>query len=166
MKKFLQCLLTAVIAVLFAITAYADDFLRWKNPKKITVYIPQHKRKVMMKHCLEEWTKKTGKKIIFYYVESPQKADIEVKFVEKITETKTVDRTIGLTQSKYSGKYFIKSIIQIAEKTPQNITLGNDSVYTVMLHETGHAIGLLEHSKDKLSIMRSEEHTSELQSQR
>ena len=45
------------------------------------------------------------------------------------------------------------SEILIAEKTPDGRQLGNDAVYTVMLHEIGHAIGLIEHSDNPLSIM-------------
>lgn len=153
MRKILAVFFTAFIILVNCNFANAADLIRWKNPKRINVYIPQHQRTIMMKHSLEEWTRKTNKKIIFYYVDKPAKADIEIQFVDKIGKIAGADRAIGVTQTRYSGKYFIKSIIQIAMRSPENKKLGDDAVYTVMLHEVGHAIGLLEHSSDKLSIM-------------
>lgn len=153
MRKIFAVFFTALIMLVNCNFANAADSIRWRNPKRINVYIPQHQRTIMMKHSLEEWTRKTNKKIIFYYVDYPSKADIEIQFVDKIGKVAGADRAIGVTQSKYSGKYFIKSTIQIASRSPENKKLGDDAVYTVMLHEVGHAIGLLEHSPDKLSIM-------------
>lgn len=153
MRKILAVFLTAFILLLQCSAAFAADTIRWRNPKRINVYIPQHQRTLMMKHSLEEWTRKTNKKIIFYYVDYPSRADIEIQFVDKIGNVAGADRAIGVTQTKYAGRYFIKSTIQIAMRSPENRKLGDDAVYTVMLHEVGHAIGLLEHSPDKLSIM-------------
>ncbi len=151
MKKLIVILITLLILMPNFVFA-SSKRIRWKHPEKIKIYIPQHQRTTMMKHSLEEWTRKTNHEIIFYYVDKPKKADIEVQFVEKIPKTKNTDRAIGLTRTRYTNKYIVKSIIYIADKGPKNEILGNDTVYTVMLHEVGHAIGLA-HSQDKLSIM-------------
>lgn len=151
--KRLIILILIVIGFVFAdLISFAEQDGYWLYPNKIKAYIPpNHKRTVMMKHAFAEWTRLTNKKVLFYYVSSPAKADIKVSFVKTIPNG---DRKIGLTKSLIlpTGK-ITSSEILIAEKTPDGRVLGNDAVYTVMLHEIGHAIGLLEHSKEPLSIM-------------
>ncbi len=125
---------------------------RWLYPKQIKTYIPpNHKRTTMMKHAFAEWTQKTKGKVVFRYVSSPKTAQIRVFFVASVPDA---EREIGLTKSRTIGKgKMLRSEIYIAEKTAQGYSLGRDAVYTCMLHEIGHAIGIFEHSDDPLSIM-------------
>jgi predicted Zn-dependent protease len=124
----------------------------WQFPRSIKTYIqPNHKRTQMMRHAFAEWTRKTNGKILFKYVSSKKTADIDVQFVNSIPNA---DREIGLTKSSFSkSNRLYHATIFIAEKTAEGKQLNNDAVYTVMLHEIGHAIGISEHSNDPMSIM-------------
>lgn len=153
MKK----LLTVILLMIFyigsvALTSIAMDYTNWQNPTKIKTYIPpNHKRTISMRHACAEWSRMTQNKIVFVYVTSPSVANLVVEFVPTIPNA---DREIGLTRSSFtsSGK-MVKAKIQIADKTSDGRVLGKDAVYTVMLHELGHAIGIGKHSDNPLSIM-------------
>lgn len=152
MKKIVILILFIFVFSVVNVTSFASENKRWLYPNKIRTYIPpNHRRTVMMKHAFAEWTRLTNKKVLFYYVSSPDKAQLKVSFVKMIPNA---DREIGLTKYKFlqSGK-IVGADILIAEKTSDGRQLGNDAVYTVMLHEIGHAIGIGEHSNDPMSIM-------------
>jgi predicted Zn-dependent protease len=153
MKKFLLLFVTFVIFGMICNFAYSTETpKKWLYPKQIKTYIPaDHKRSEMMKHAFMEWSRKTNNNVVFKYVDTPQNAQLQVFFVNTIPNA---DREIGLTKSNFlqSGK-IIRAQIFIAEKTSDGRVLGNDSVYTVMLHEIGHSIGIYEHSKNPKSIM-------------
>lgn len=152
MKRFFSLL---VIFLIFIITIVpvvqgAGIGLKWQNPKRIKTYIPpNNKRTVMMKHAFAEWSRLTQNKVIFVYTPDKKAAQIDVQFVKSIPNA---DREIGLTKSMGVPPYFSHATIFIADNTTQGHTLGKDSVYTVMLHEIGHAIGL-DHTGNILSIM-------------
>lgn len=156
MKKFLVLFFTAIV-MFTALTPFVkageeQKNGRWFNPKMLKTYIPSgHKRTEMMKHAFARWTKLTNDKVIFRYVSSPDTANIVVHFVSVIPNA---DREIGLTRTRgLSNGKIIYAEVYIADKTAKGKVLGKDSVFTVMLHEIGHAIGIIQHSNDPKSIM-------------
>lgn len=154
MKK----LFTIILLMMFyigsvALTSFAMDYRSWQNPTKIKTYIPSNsKRTISMRHACAEWSRLTQNRIVFVYVTNPNVANLIVKFVPVIPEA--ADREIGLTKARFTpdGK-MVKAEVLIADKAPDGRVLGKDAVYTVMLHELGHAIGIGKHSENPLSIM-------------
>lgn len=152
MNKFVRFILLVLITMLFLSPFVQAANRHWLYPNKIRTYIPpNHKRTVMMKHAFERWTRLTNRKVMFYYVSSPNAAQLKVNFVNKIPNA---DREIGLTQSYFTSTDKIsRAEIFIAENTADGRQLNNDAVFTVMLHEIGHALGIGEHSNNPESIM-------------
>lgn len=163
MKKIIGIFLAFLISCSIC---FATAYPHWEFTKKIKVYIQPHKDSHYMQQAFNTWSKKTNNKIIFYYVQRPNISDIEVYFVDNLSHTKH-DKAIGLTTKTLLGNKITHAKIQIAAKSQDGKVLGVDCIYTVMLHEIGHALGL-DHTDDKASIMypteddRSEILTSDL----
>jgi hypothetical protein len=153
MKKLIFLFFIAFVCCVTFCLEVKSETKRWVAPKQIRTYIPPNTgRTEMMKHAFMEWSRKTNNRIVFKYVNSPKIAQLRVNFVPVIPNA---DREIGLTQFQYipqTGE-LIFAQIYIADKTSKGQTLGKNSVYTVMLHEIGHAMGMSEHSKDIKSVM-------------
>lgn len=157
MMKRVIILFCLIVIYIMSFVGYANAAIgKWYNPTSLKTYIqPGHKRTVMMKHAFAEWSRLTNNRLVFRYVNSPRLAQIKVYFVKKIDVTEpNLDKSIGLTRSRTTGhaKQFTRAEIYIADQTQDGRTLSNDEVYTVMLHEIGHAVGL-EHSKNPKSVM-------------
>ena len=138
-----------------AVSAYASGE-GWVSPQKIRTYIPpRHKNTEMMRHAFERWSRVTGDRVIFVYTNNPGMSDLEVVFVEKLDQKASGGKAIGLTHKKYiEGKKIVHATVYIADKAPGDggKLLHKDIIFTAMLHEIGHAVGL-EHVNDPNAIM-------------
>lgn len=147
MKKIFISLLIIFIGIFFfspksfAIGNYGPN---WIKPI-IKVYIPENDYAPMMKRAFQKWVEKCNGRLNFEYV-SEQPADIEVEFADKTDGT---DGDIGSYSLTIKGGAITNATIIIAPKPEEN---SNNLIYTVMLHEVGHALGLKD-SYRKLGIM-------------
>lgn len=153
MKKIFL-LLCLIFMMAFSYVQAADSQKRWEDPRHLKVYIqPGLERSEMMKHAFSEWSRLTKNKLVFYYTDSKQSANIDVVFVDKLATN--FGQAIGLTDCKYyqDNNYMYHATIIIPAKAANGKTLTRDDVYTSMLHEIGHAIGIVNHSTNPHNIM-------------
>lgn len=126
---------------------------RWANPKRLNAYIqPGLERSDMMKRAFAEWSRYAKNNVVFYYVDSFDGSDIDVVFVETLQNADP--GIIGLTRCTYNQKNeMIHATIYIPSRRSNGMPLNRDAVYTSMLHEIGHAIGIVKHSTNPKNIM-------------
>lgn len=151
-KKFVMIIM---VMIAFVLPCMADINAKWLNPRNIKTYIPpNHKNSLMMRHAFAEWSRMTKNRVIFKYVSNPSSADVKVYFVKKIDPkgVKKLDKAIGVTHYETHGNRIFGAKIEIADKTQGGGALSKDEIYTTMLHEIGHSIGL-NHSKNNKCIM-------------
>ncbi len=147
MKKFIVSLLIIFVGVFFfglksfAVGNYGPNW----SKQIIKVYIAEDSYSAMMQRAFEKWEQKCNGRLKFEYVLTPP-ADIEVDFADKTDGT---DGDIGSYTLTIKGGTIKKAEITIAPAPTQN---SNNLIYTVMLHEIGHALGLRDSSR-KLGIM-------------
>ena len=147
MKKIITVLLIIFAGLFFfhfktfAVGNYGPNW----NKQIIKVYIEQDSYSDMMRRAFENWAQKCNGRLNFEYVAAPP-ADIEVNFAD---ETDGTDGDIGSYALTVKGGFIIKALITIAPNPQKN---SNNLIYTVMLHEVGHALGLHDSSR-KLGIM-------------
>ena len=161
------------ILVLFSIfiltvsSAFALSKPRFES-RPIKVYIPgKSYTSQIMKNAFLQWQTRTNSAVWFAFLNDAQKneADITVHFVENNTYCGDAS-AIGCTRmSVKPDGFFAHNDIFIAYKFVQEFVGDNGVVarktypipapqlYRVMLHETGHAIGINTHSSNPKSIM-------------
>ncbi len=154
MKRFISFILIIFFMMSFSgVVVAMQTQKRWKNPKHIDTYIqPGYERSAMMKRAFREWSSLTNNKVLFYYVDSPDNAQVEVKFVRTVEGP---DGAAGLTKVLYSQSRneMLHAVILIPTHTVAGREMSRDEVYTSMLHEIGHAIGIVRHSTNPKNIM-------------
>ncbi|MBQ8167927.1 matrixin family metalloprotease [bacterium] len=143
-------LLLIIFFVSFALPVFSAP-ARWARPQYIKTYIPQkHRNAKMMKEAFSRWTKASNKNVKFYYVNNPKIAQITVHFVDVVPDH---EWSVGLTERRISRRnHTLRSNIYIASESHDGKILSRDEVFTIMLHEIGHALGL-SHTRNKLSVM-------------
>ena len=76
----------------------------WTNSKKISVYVPQNRRRTIVKNSFKAWVYATNDKIGFTFPDFPKNANIEIEFVGTIPDGKLKSGEIlGLTKSAYTS---------------------------------------------------------------
>lgn len=125
----------------------------WENPKSIKTYIEPNDKKELMKQAFSKWNAATNGKIAFSYVQEPKDAQIVVNFVKDASKSSNMEHAAGVTYHRSMGSKMVSARIEIANNAPNGAAFRKDAVYRVMVHEIGHAIGMFDHSEDKMSIM-------------
>ena len=119
----------------------------WES-SNITVYIPPQQPKTnTMKHAFQRWERMSYGRLSFNFVEK-EPAQITVEFTDKVSGT---DGPIGICSLSTEGIYIKKANISIVTKGQNQYS--DDMVFTTMLHEIGHALGLNDSTRKYRSIM-------------
>ena len=162
MKKTILLLFTLIFTV---ISAFALSNPRW-DVRPIKVYIAGNDYKAQwMKSAFQEWQTKTYSAVWFVFLgaNKQNEADITVNFVEFVHCNNP--SAIGCTHSRTQNGFYTHNDVEIGSKyvielkgddgtvAKKTVTVSNDALYGIMLHEIGHAIGITEHSKDVNSVM-------------
>lgn len=150
-KRFL----TGVLLVfLFAITVFncsnaeTSSSPYWKKTT-INVYIPKNSKALTMQHAFEKWQNMSAGKLKFKFVQKGP-ADIDVVFSEKVSGSD--GQQLGDYKLTVKNGYITKAEIRMATEGKKQVYSDN-MVYTIMLHEVGHALGLPDKNRKKNSIM-------------
>lgn len=158
MRKLVLVLLLIFAGVLIFISgAFAATGI-WTNPKGLKVYIPKNDMlTVTMTHAFQEWQRKTNNYFTFQFVNTKSTAQITVIFVDSgIPEVCKSEDALGCTQTKtainHLGERIKQANIYISRKSNTGRVMSHTQVYTIMLHEIGHALGL-NHTQNPQSIM-------------
>ena len=131
-------------------SAKKEVYPHWqKNP--INVYIPQDQYSGSMRSAFAKWQGASGGKLNFKYV-AKEKADIVVTFTDK---NEGLESTLGGYSTTIDGTTIKKATITIASKSKEAKKHSPSYIYTTMLHEVGHVIGMSHNPSKPSSIMYS-----------
>lgn len=151
-----------ILLILTSSLCLALEKPRWVG-QPIYVYIPEHgNMSVLMKQAFTAWERQSKSLVRFKFVNSPSNANIEVEFVDFVSNCNS-DHAVGCTEMSTKGSQYYKAYVTIGTKeyirdysggryTRRIAERSKDHIYGVMLHEAGHAIGL-DHSPNNGSIM-------------
>ncbi len=151
-----------IVLIITTLTCIALEKPRWVG-QPIYVYIPEYgNMSVLMKQAFNAWQTKSKNLVRFKFVNNPDNANIEVEFVDFVSNCNDAN-AVGCTEMTTRGGQYYKSYVTIGTKEYQRtyeggrysrkiVTRTKDHIYGVMLHEAGHAIGL-GHSSSQGSIM-------------
>ncbi len=145
-------MLTILILLTFINPALAVEKIGVWKKMPINVYIEENRNAYLMKRAFGDWESASNKTVEFEYIDDPAKADILVKFVDKVSDK--AEHAVGLTYPYVDNQgYFIFAKIEIAKYSDrQTIKLSNLDLTKIMRHEIGHALGL-EHTNEPYAIM-------------
>lgn len=128
----------------------------------LKVYIPKKDMLyATMQQAFIDWQRHTDNNFTFEFVGTKSTANIEVIFLEKgITNICNNSDALGCTtfasaKTLYGNKRILGAKIYISMYDNNGKPMTKNEIYTIMLHEIGHSLGL-EHSKDENSLMYAE----------
>ncbi len=140
---------------------YAVDsngkLVKWKK-KKLKVYISPSEYKETIQNALNQYNSYFEEYFTFYPAKTREDSDIKIDVVDHFSSNDNQDSIYmaGITNNTFSGddKRLTNSIIQILSKKPnstQKVT--DEEVFRVVLHEMGHALGIIGHSPNSSDVM-------------
>lgn len=133
-------------------TGDVDVLAVWINPKNIKVYINETYKPEILRRAVNIWDNSMRNDMNFIFVKNENEADITIEYVEKLNK-----QTLGITKTSHiaiQGKIYLhKAKIYIAKADPIGFKCSDAELLKTTLHELGHAIGIIGHSKSINDIM-------------
>jgi len=125
----------------------------YTRPKGTTrIYLkPNSPYNNLARSAFSEWQSAMGSAVMFTYSANPQDAAINLSFQERITSPGAEKG--GVTEPTFEGTSIVKSKIVICTTNDKGEKLPENVIYHTLLHEIGHAIGIMGHSTDPNDIM-------------
>ncbi len=131
---------------------------KWQNPNNIKVYIEHSKGKeILFRRAFQTWDSRLNM-VHFSFLIKPDDADIICSYVDFIRKD-----VAGLTEfpnnflkNTQTGQIYFNPPVTIkiaTQDTAINRPYTDNELLSIILHEVGHAIGILDHTKNKNDIM-------------
>lgn len=151
MKKFvLNIFMVFAILFTFSMSAWSMYFGPTWGKETISVYVPADSAySSQMKRAFQRWQSAANNKIKFEFITDEENADVIVNFTAEVDGS---DGEVASYQTTVQGGQIIKAQINIATEGDKKFS--NDYIYTYMLHEVGHILGLPDSNRN-LGIMHS-----------
>ncbi len=157
---------------LFKETKKPDDYMHllnsitfWDKKMPLRVWIQPSNLNIDLRYTLSAWQKALEPLITFELTLNKYDADITVNFVDsrqmlklcnknsKEGSGKASDIIAGCTLLEYKGPIITRANIYLDYFDKRNSRFTNGIIYSVLMHEMGHAIGINGHSDSKYDVM-------------
>ena len=145
-----------------------DDYMHllnsitfWDKKMPLIVWIQPNNLNIDLRHTLSAWQKPLEPFIEFELTPNKEEADITVNFVDSgqmlklcnKSSSKKGDTIAGCTLLEYKGPIITRANIYLDYFDKSNSRFTNGIIYSVLMHEMGHAIGINGHSDSKYDVM-------------
>lgn len=130
---------------------------KWQNPNNIKVYIKPHNGKeALFRRALQTWDNRLLM-IHFSFQNTPDNADIQCSFVDFIKKgVAGVTEFSGFLANVKTGERYFNPPVTISislQDSNSGRPYTDSELQSIILHEVGHALGILDHTQNKNDIM-------------